>query len=262
MQSAVRDHAATCAALHCCTTSAYAAAALNCSPDTAAAALRHAVSVGLFRRVLVPGVGHVACYQPTAKAAGIGSRAASKFLRAGASVAAIWRGLLRGGVVFAVPGREWLTTDAQSLLREQHGVPHAGHADPLVALDRAMHHHVYVPVPPAQAGQSASIIANAAARWLPLLEQGTAHLHFVSTAGRAADAVNAVLVELVPDTQSNAARELAELDARIEADKTGLARLQLAHRRAELAAMLASAESGPVPEAFPWLAQKAIEVTL
>ncbi|MCG9082364.1 hypothetical protein [Laribacter hongkongensis] len=258
MQSAVRDHAATCAVLHCCTTSAYAAAALNCSPDTAAAALRHAVSVGLFRRVLLPGLGRVSCYQPTAKAAGIGSRAASKFLRAGASAAAIWRGLLRGGAVFAVLGQEWLTTDAQALLREQHGIPHVGHADPLVGLDHVAHHHIYVPVPPAQAGQSASIIANAAARWLPLLEEGTVHLHFVSTAGRAADAVRAALAELVPDTHADATRELAELDARIAADKTGVTRIQLARQRAELAAALIATPS----DTYPWLARTVVEVEL
>ncbi len=262
MQSAIRDHAATCAALHCCTTPAYAATALNCSLDTAAAALRHAVSAGLFRRVLLSGLGRVACYQPTAKAAGIGSRSAAKFLRAGASAAAIWRGLLRGGAVFAVHGKEWLTVDAQALLREQHGIPHAGHADPLVALDRAEHHHIYVPVPPVQAGQSASIIANAAARWLPLLEQGAAHLHFIAAAGCSADAVNAALAEFAPDTQGDVSRELAELDARIEADKTGLARVQLARRRAELAVALAPVQADMIAGTFPWLAQEVVEVQL
>ncbi|WP_157655463.1 hypothetical protein [Burkholderia ubonensis] len=262
MQSAIRDHAATCAALHCCTTPAYAATALNCSLDAAAATLRHAVSAGLFRRILLSGLGRVACYQPTPKAAGIGSRSAAKFLRAGASAAAIWRGLLRGGAVFALHGKEWLTADAQALLREQHGIPQAGHADPLVALDRAAHHHIYVPVPPVQTGQSASIIANAAARWLPLLEQGTAHLHFIAAAGRSADAVNAALAELVPETQDDVARELDELDARIEADKTGLARLQLARRRAELAAALAPVPADMIAVTFPWLAQKAVEVRL
>ncbi|KWB77986.1 hypothetical protein WL42_15275 [Burkholderia ubonensis] len=159
-------------------------------------------------------------------------------------------------------GKEWLTADAQALLREQHGIPQAGHADPLVALDRAAHHHIYVPVPPVQTGQSASIIANAAARWLPLLEQGTAHLHFIAAAGRSADAVNAALAELVPETQDDVARELDELDARIEADKTGLARLQLARRRAELAAALAPVPADMIAVTFPWLAQKAVEVRL
>ncbi|WP_287878080.1 hypothetical protein [Aquitalea sp.] len=260
MESAICTYAAMCAALHCCTTPAYAAGALNFTLYDAADALRNAAADGLFRRVLLPGFARTACYQPTPKSADINSRNAAKFLRAGAAAAVLWRGLLRGGAFAAVPCCDWLSADAQAALRALHGIPSAGHAEPLVGIERASEKYcIYVPVPPALAAQSANVIANAAARWLPLLEQGTARLNFIAATGRTADALNAALVEFVPHASDYAALELAELDARIEADKTGLARLQLARPRAELAAVLASAAE---PAPYPWLAHQVVSVSL
>ena len=74
--------------------------------------------------------------------------------------------------------------------------------------------------------------------------------------------MNAALAEFAPDTQGDVSRELAELDARIEADKTGLARVQLARRRAELAVALAPVQADMIAGTFPWLAQEVVEVQL
>jgi hypothetical protein len=207
---------------------------------------------------LLPSLGNAPVYQPTAKAGGIDARRAPKFLRAGLPESGRWRGLLRGGVVFfAASNLEWLTPDAQALLRERHAIPGKGHADALIAREAAGHFHVYVPVPPADASNSPSaVIASAAARWLPLLECGATHLHFVAPAGRAADALQVALSDLVPPSQNDAARELAALDARVAADGTGVARVQLAHRRAELSAAVADA---PAP-AFSWLVNEVVGV--
>ncbi|MFL9864163.1 hypothetical protein PQR67_08285 [Paraburkholderia fungorum] len=258
MLPTIREHASACAALHCASTPDYAAAALNISRDDAASALRDAASAGLFRRLLLPGLGNAPVYQPTAFAGGLDARRAPKFLRAGLSESGRWRGLLRGSMVFfATSNLEWLTSAAQSILRERFAVPGKGHAEPLIARDDAGRYQLYVPVPPADAIKSSSaVIASAAARWLPLLEHGATNLHFVTLVGRAADALQSALSDLAPPSQNDATRELAALDARIAADGTGVARVQFAHRRAELAAVAVAAAK----PAFPWLVSEVVEV--
>lgn len=255
--SAIHDHAATCAALHVCTTPAYAAAALRCSRDEASAALREATAAGILRRFLLSGLGNTPCYQPTACAANTDSRHAPKFLRAGSSDAARWRGLLRGSVAFvAAPELAFLTQEAQAVLCEQHAIPTAGHAQAIVALDEGGRHAVFVPVLPRMAEHMPhGAISAAAARWLPLLERTSAMLAFVTTAGRAADILHAALSELVPVAASDARAELAAIDARIAADPTGVARLQLARQRAEL---MAAIDSASAADAFPWLARDVV----
>lgn len=258
MHSTILDHAAICAALQCCTTPSYLAVTLNSSPDFAASVLRELVSDGLFRRVMMRGSAGSLCYQPTAKAIGICARGAPKFLRAGISSAALSRGLLRGGAVFVcLPGQRWLAKDAQTQLCNQYGIPHAGHAMPLVSLDHAMHHHIYVPVL-APFEQAKNVIYNAIARWLPLLEKDAAHLHFIATTGHTTEAIKSALAELTPGTQDKAIRELAELDTRIAADRSGIARIELCHRRSELAATIAHAPR----DGFPWLASTILEVQI
>lgn len=262
MSAAVHQHASVCAALHCASTPDYAAAALNCTRDVAASALRNAAGEGLFRRLLLPGLGNVPVYQPTAKAGAVDSRNAPKFLRAGISEAARWRGLLRGGVVF-LAGRnlDWLPVEAQSALHVAHAISATGHASALVAHDAQGQYRIVVPVPPADATKSAkAVIDSAAVRWLPLLEQGIAELHFVTRAGLAADALQAELSALVPAETGGDSTELEELDARIAADKTGLARVQLAARRAELVAAIAAAAAKPAE--FSWLAGNVLEVAV
>lgn len=262
MSIAIHQHASVCAALHCATTPDYAAAALNCTRDVGASALREAAGAGLFRRLLLPGLGNAPVYQPTAKAGAVDSRNAPKFLRAGLSESGRWRGLLRGGVVF-LAGRnlDWLSAEAQSELHSEHQIPAVGHAGALVARNAYGRYRIVVPVPPAEATKSPkAVIDSAAVRWLPLLEQGYAELHFVTRAGLAADALQAELSALAPAEQGDDASELAELDAHIAADKTGLARVQFAARRAELAAAVAAAITKP--PAFPWLAGNVIEVAV
>jgi hypothetical protein len=258
MLSTIRDHASACAALHCCTTPSYAAAALNLSQDEAVSALREATAAGLFRRLLLPGRGNAPVYQPTAKAGGVDPRRAAKFLRAGLSESSGWRGLLRGGVVVTRHSNlTWLTSKATVLLCDQHSIPSRGHAEPLIARDEAGHYQVHVLVPPGEASKSpAAVIGSAAPRWLPLLEHGANRLHFATLSGHPADAMQAVLSQLVPASQDAVASELAALEARIAADATGVARVQLAGKRAELAAVAAAT---PEP-AFPWLAREVVRV--
>lgn len=262
MSATVYRHASVCAALHCATIPDYAAVALHCTRDAAASALREAAGAGLFRRLLLPGLGNAPVYQPTAKAGAVDSRNAPKFLRAGLSEAGRWRGLLRGGVVFfADSNLDWLLAEAQSELHSEHAIPTAGHAGALVARDAHGRYRIVVPVPPADATRSPkAAIDSAAVRWLPLLEQGIADLHFATRAGLAADALQAELSALAPAEKGDDASELSELDARIAADKTGLARVQLASRRAELAAAVAAAATQP--SVFPWLAGTVLQVAV
>ncbi|PQV45826.1 hypothetical protein B0G83_11564 [Paraburkholderia sp. BL21I4N1] len=155
------------------------------------------------------------------------------------------------------PSLVWLTIEATLLLCEQYAIPSKGHTEPLIARDSSGGYEVYVLVPPEEAGKSpGAIIGNAAARWLPLLEKGATHLHLVTLAGCAAGALQSALSQFVPASHEDAVSELAQLDARIAADGTGAMRVQLAHRRAELAAASAVA---PMP-AFPWLSNKVVGV--
>lgn len=268
MSATVHKHASVCATLRCASTPDYAAIAMNCTRDAAATALREAAGAGLFRRLLLPGLGNAPVYQPTAKAGAVDSRNAPKFLRAGLSEAGRWRGLLRGGVVFSMgQNLDWLSAEAQSELHAQHAIPAIGHAGALVASDTHGRYRIVVPVPPADATKSPkarkAAIESAAMRWLPLLEQGSAELHFVTRAGLAADVLQTELSALLSGETGGDSSELAELDARIAADKTGLARVQLASRRAELAAAVAAAATQPAG-AFPWhaLAGNVLQVSV
>lgn len=257
MSSTVHQHAADCAAMHCCTTPMYAAIALCCSRDAAASALREASSVGLLRRTLLPGMGTTPCYQPTSKAADVPARLAPKFLRAGLPEPGRWRGVLRGGIVFqAPPGHTFLTAQMSASLSAEFAIPHRGYAEPLIAREGTDRHHIYALITPQEATKSAeSAIANACLRWLPLLEQGNALLHFVTLSGRAADALQSALSEHLP-VPDNAVRELAELDARVASDVTGAARIRLASRRVELLTAISTAPTS----LCPWLAGNVVGI--
>jgi hypothetical protein len=257
MPPTIHDHVAVCATLHCCTTSAYVEAVLNYSTEAAKFSLRQAAAAGLLRRVLLPGTERTAYYQPTAKAAGIRAYGAPKFLRAGVPTSSLWRGVLRGGVVFVSASDDrWLTMDAAYGLLEQHGIMRSGYVEPLIAMDHAGRYHIYVPVLPSKTDIDASVIFDAAHRWLPILEDGKAHLHFIATAGRSAEAIRTALAQLVP-TNIDAAK-LAEINARIASDKTGVAMIELARERAELTAALITSQSN----SFPWLMNSVVEVSL
>lgn len=255
---AVLSLAAQCADLLCCTTPAWTAEALNLSREVAASALRDAAKSGVFRRLLLPGLGNVPLYQPTAKAAGMDARRAPKFLRAGLSESGRWRGFIRGGTVFA-GGLDscWLGTDSRQNLCDRAAIQGAGYAAPSISGDDESGYRIVVPVPPSLAIASAyGVITSAAMRWVPLLEHGGHVLQFATLAGRAADAMRLALAELAPASTDTVARELADLEARLAKDTTGLARIQLARQRAELAAAVASV---PAP-AFPWLMTDLVEV--
>ncbi|MFM0301072.1 hypothetical protein PQQ99_13190 [Paraburkholderia sediminicola] len=253
----IRQYAEDCAATHICATPAYAAEALHCSPDTASAALRDAVSAGLFRRLLLPGLGNKPVYQPTAKAAGVDARRAPRFFRAGIGEAPRWRGLLRAGVIGQnATAHTFLPVESARELCDRHAIPLRGYEEPLLARDGAGPYRTYACVPPQAALESAAgFVERTILRWSAWLQDGGLELHFATLAGRAAEAMQMVLAEYGTPAHG-AMRELVELDARIASDRTGTARIRLANRRAELAA-LAAVESNA---AFPWLVTTVTEV--
>jgi hypothetical protein len=246
----IRQYAEDCAAMHICVTPAYAAEALHCSLDAASAALHDAVFAGLFRRLLLPGLGNTPLYQPTAKAAGVDAKRAPKFFRAGLDEAPRWRGLLRAGVIDQDRNAHtFLPVQSARELCGQHAIPLRGHEEPLLAFDGARQFRTYICVPPQVALKSAGgFIERTILRWSAWLQDGGLELHFATLTGCAAEVMQTALAEYESPAHG-AMRELAELDARIVADRTGTMRIQLASLRAELAA-LADSESNA---AFPWL---------
>lgn len=225
-----RQHAQHCAAHELCTSPTLATAALNCTPDAAREALKIAAGAGYFRSILVPGCGYRTYYQPTPKAAEIRGNVIPKFLRAGLSPAAAVRGLLRHAASIARPELAPLTVVEQLKLSRDTGVQERGHARALLAREPGML-HIFVPVLPSES--AAGVAVGAAARWLPLVELDPFRLHFVTPAGgQVAAKLRAVLAVTKP---TNSRAELAELDARIAADHTGLLSLRLASERAKLA---------------------------
>lgn len=229
-----------------CLTSDLAVRPLDCTPDAARTTMKLLADAGYFRQLLIPGLGNKICYQPTAKAASLRGPLIPKFLRAGLSKTARFRGLLRGYVRFVShPNLSYLTAAQQSELCRRYGVHETGHARALVGLD-GTHYHVFVPV--LNSEKPAAAIEAAASRWLPLLDSGSATLHFVALAGLPADASRETLIALAP-VADGAAHELTKLDAEIKADMTGLAGLRHAARRAALASEIEAAGA----EQYLWL---------
>ncbi|UXZ60796.1 hypothetical protein NUJ28_15040 [Burkholderia multivorans] len=257
MPISINQYAEACAAMHLCVTPALAAEALRCSPDTASVALRDAVSAGLFRRLLLSGLGNTPVYQPTAKAAGVDAKLAPKFFRAGIDETQRWRGLLRAGLIAQDHHvHTFLTVENARAQCEIHAIPMRGYDEPLLSHDAAGLHHAHVCIAPQAALKSSpGLIERAILRWSPWLQDGGLELYFVTLAGRPADALQAALSEYQPPS-SGAARELAELEAHIATDRTGAARIQFASRRAELAA---AAELEPAT-VFPWLQTSVTQV--
>jgi hypothetical protein len=250
---ATRQHAYQCAQAECCTTADLAALALSCLPDAARSALKYAADAGYFRATLLPGFGNKIVYQPTPKAVHFSGKNIPKFLRAGLAADARRRGILRGFVRFFDQKMQsdlaFLTIAEQSALCKSYGIPERGHARALVGLDGA-HSHIFVPV--LKLEKPIAAIESACFRWLPLLESGTATLHFVVENDMAAalgDALNALAP---PPVSAQARDELAMLDAEIAADKSGLAVLKNATRRAALAAQIEAAGESETDD-YPWL---------
>lgn len=240
-----RQLAARAAAVEACLTADLAARSLDCSPDAARTALKLLTDSGYFRPLLAVGLGNKICFQPTPKAANLHGPNIPKFLRAGLANSARLRGLLRGFARFAArPDLSFLTISEQATLHEKYCIPTGGHARALVGLNGA-HYHIFVPV--LAADQPAAAITAAADRWLPLLESGSATLHFAAQAASAAG-LRAALAMLAPAGVS-ASDDLARLDAEIAADRTGLVALRQAARRAALAA---EAAAEPASE-YTWL---------
>lgn len=240
------------AQVEACLTDAAAALALDCTPNAARATLKLLSDAGYFRQLLTPGLGNKICFQPTRKAAGLTGPLVPKFLRAGLSKTARLRGLLRGHVRFVShPDLACLTVAQQTELCRRCGVPETGHARALIGLSGS-HYHIFVTILPNE--KPAAIIESASFRWLPLLDYGSATLHFVATSKGAAE-VREALAILSP-AEDRAGAELAKLDAQIAADTSGLAGLRHAARRAELVAELGAAGQG-----FDWLGS-VVEVTL
>lgn len=228
------QHAQHCAEHELCTSPALAAGALNCTPDAAREALKIAADAGYFRALLVPGCGHKIYYQPTPKAAGIRGRDVPKFLRAGLSPAGVVRGLLRHTASLARP--EWvpLTVTEQVEICRNAGVPERGHTRVLLASEPELL-HIFVPVLPAEA--AAGAIVGAACRWLPLAERQPLRLHFVTPQGGQAAVDLPTTLDVMKPADLHAS--LAEMDARIAGDRSGMLALQLASERAALAAEVA-----------------------
>lgn len=249
-----RQHARYCAELELCTSPALTAGTLNCTPEAAREALKIATDAGYFRALLVPGCGHKIYYQPTPKAAGISGGLVPKFLRAGLAPTAAVRGLLRHAACLARPESAPLTVAEQIEICRTAGVPERGHARALLAHEPGML-HIFVPVLPAEA--AAATIVGAACRWLPLVETQPLRLHFATPqGGQAATDLRAALAVMKP-TDRHA--ELAELDARIANDRTGLLTVQLAAQRAALAA---EATSAPPPSRLFTVLGEVIEVSI
>lgn len=224
-----RQYAQHCAAHELCTSPALAACALNLPPEAARETLKLAADAGYFRSILVPGCGHKIYYQPTHKAAGIRGNVIPKFLRAGLSPAASVRGLLRHAASIARPELTLLTVTEQARICHEAGIQERGHARALLAVEPDML-HIFISALPSE--PAAGIIVGAASRWLPLVETRLYQLHFVTPAGsKAADELRVTLSVCKP---ADCRTELAELDARIAADRTGLLSLQLASERAKL----------------------------
>lgn len=250
MLISIHQYAETCATMRLCVTPALAAEVLRCSPDAASAALRDAVSDGLFRRLLLPGLGNTPVYQPTAKAASVDAKHAPKFFRAGIDETQRWRGLLRAGLIAqAHHAHTFLTVETAREQCEVHAIPMRGYDEPLLSRTTAGLHRAHVCIAPQAALKSSpGLIERAILRWSAWLQDGGLELRFVTLTGRPADALQSALSEYQPPS-SGAAQELAELDAHIAKDRTGAARIQFATRRAELAA---AAELEPAT-VFPWL---------
>lgn len=235
-----------CAQVDACLTADLAARALGAAPDAARATLKLLSDAGFFRQLLTHGLSNKICYQPTAKSAGLTGPLIPKFLRAGLSKPARFRGLLRGHVRFVShPDLSYLTVNQQTELCRRYGVPETGHARALVGLDGS-HYHIFVPALGSE--KPAAVIESAASRWLPLLDSGSATLHFTARAGLPADAIRETLTALAPVADC-AARELAKLDAEIKDDTTGLAALRHQRRREELAAEVEAAREA----SYNWL---------
>lgn len=250
MPISIHQYAETCAAMHLCVTPALASEVLRCSPDAASAALRDAVSGGLFRRLLLPGLGNTPVYQPTAKAAGVDAKHAPKFFRAGIDETQRWRGLLRAGLIAQDHhAHTFLTVENARAQCEVHAIPMRGYDEPLLSHNTAGQHRAYVCIAPQAALKSSpGLIERAILRWSAWLQDGGLELRFVTLTGRPADALQSALSEYRPPSGA-AAQELAELDAHIATDRTGAARIQFARRRAELVAAAALEPD----TAFPWL---------
>lgn len=248
--NAIRSHALWCAMANACTTAELAARALDESLEGARAALKLAAEAGYLRALLAPGLGNTLCYQPTPRAAGACGQPIPKFLRAGLSPEARWRGLLRGFVRFAArPELFYLASEDLAALCRCWGIPQRGYAHALVALNGG-HSDIFVPI--LKKETPIAIIEAAADRWLPLLESGTATLHFIALAGEPAEVVRTALAALAPVADDCLRDELAALDAEIAADRTGLAALRFAARRAALMAELAATQADGA-NAYPWL---------
>lgn len=248
------QHARHCAEHELCTSPSLAAGTLNCTPDAAREALKIATDAGYFRALLVPGCGHKIYYQPTPKAAGISGRNVPKFLRAGLSPAGVVRGLLRHVACVARP--EWmpLTIAEQVEICRKAGVKERGHTRALLAHEPERL-HIFVPVLPIEA--AAGAIVGAACRWLPLAETQPLRLHFVTPQGGQAAIDLRTALDAMKPADSHA--ELAELDARIAGDHSGMLALQLVGERAALAAEVANA---PAPSRLFEMLGEVIEAPL
>lgn len=250
---AIRQHAFACALSEACTTSTLAARALCASQEDARAALNLATQAGYLRMTMLPGMGNNVCYQPTPKAAGASHKHAPKFLRAGLTQEARWRGLMRGHVRFlARPQLSYLSAAEQGELCLRYGIQERGHARALVGLDGA-HYHLFATV--LNREKPIAAIESASFRWLPLLESGTATLHFVVADSEAVAAIREALSVLQPSTPSSDLQaELAALDSEISNDRSGLAAVKLAAPRAALVAKLKSVETADIGQLpYPWL---------
>lgn len=246
-----RQHARACARAEACTTAEIAARALGCSPDEARSALRMLADGGYLRASLLSGFGNKLYYQPTPRAASFEGTSVPKFLRAGLGADARLRGALRGYVRFAArPELAYLSTTEQSELCRDGGIAERGYARALLGRE-GTHTHIFAPILPNE--RPIAAIEGAAFRWLPLLETGTATLHFLALAGASTAGVREALATLTPCTEaSDFLAELAALDAEIAADRSGLVALRSTARRAALVAEIEATHDSEA-QGYRWL---------
>lgn len=248
--SHIQSLAAHCASLELCLSPELAAAALSLPLADVRKALAEAAATGFYRRVLLPHKRTALVYQPTPKGAGLqvlpGAAArVPRFLRTGLLPSAAERAMLRGYVALVWhPDTCYLTIDQQAAVCGEYAVATRGYARALMSSDW----HLYVPV--LSSDHAIRVVTTAAERWLPALEpiesgphRSICSLNFVTQAGHRADALRAAIEEL---RGPNLAADLATLDRRIAADRTGALVIRHAAERMALSEAATSTSGQPL----------------
>jgi hypothetical protein len=250
-------HATTLTELQVCTTAEISALALTCTPEHAREILKSLVLRGHVRALLLPGLGNTVVYQPTGKVHPTKTNLPA-FLRATATNSARLRGLLRGYVCFAShPNLRYMPASQQLQLMRRYGVQSRGYAPAIVGLNN-LHANIFVPFVP-NACEIAHAIEIATLRWLPMLTEGNATLHFVA-ARQHAIAVQLVLSSIEGNQIETSSQQLKEVRRQIAEDNSGLAAIRLANKVRELETAIAQQVTNQ--PTLQWLAKRIVSAEL